>query len=107
MELVSALKCFDHLACFQGINTDGAVVRSFIPLCFFVAECSVGVDNVYNLLFRKLWFTLLIVSLLLEELLLACVERVSSEVHLDVLWIHVRHVSQVSHHVRQVLKHCA
>ena len=71
MELVSALKCFDHLACFQGIDTDGAVVRCFIPLCFFVAECGVGVDNVYDLLFRKLWFALLIVSLLLEELLLA------------------------------------
>jgi len=103
-----ALQCLDHLTSLQHIDADGAIggLGWLGALWLLVAEGSVGVDDVDDLLLGEL--VLAVIFLLWWMLMLVpSVEGVSREVHLDVLWIHVAraaHVAQVAEDVLQVLE---
>jgi hypothetical protein len=107
VELVRALERLDHLARFENIYADGAICcLSWLgALWLFVAERSVGVDDVDDLLLREL-FHAVVFLLGWMGMVVPSVECVAREVHLDVLWIHVAraHVAQVAEDMLQVLE---
>lgn len=111
VELVRALERLDHLSRLEHIDADGTVggLARLGPFGLLVAEGSVGVDDVDDLLLGELVLTVLFLLVLLLMLVVvgvAGVEGVAREVHLDVLWIHVAraHAAQVAEDVLYVLE---
>lgn len=66
MELVRAIKCFDHLTCLQSVNAYSTVCLLVVLawIWFFIFESSVRIDNSANLLGRKLFLLLFLLELL-------------------------------------------